>query len=69
MSEYRNQSFLGQLLKKEAAVKLALDRAGKPVTDNSAIIREVKRQEHEVSKAAGGNNITGEGVTKSGPDD
>lgn len=69
MSEYRNQSFLAQLIQKEASVKLALTNANKPITAESAIVKEVHRQQRQISKKRGGNPYTGEGVTKSGGDD
>lgn len=54
------------LHQKEATFRRIGQETGKNVVP---AIADVKRQEGQVSRAAGGNPITGEGVTKSGPED
>lgn len=61
-----DKSFLGVLLEKEAAFRRIGEETGKNV---NPAINDVQRQEKQVSLQAGGNPITGEGVTKSGPED
>lgn len=60
------ESFLGELLAKLAYVKQA---GGKTGIDTSALVNEVERQIKQVSRASGGNPITGKGATKSGEED
>lgn len=58
-AEYAGTSFLAELLKK---LSTTIATSG----ENSAAANEVKRQISQVSRSAGGDPISGSGVTKSG---
>lgn len=59
-------SFLGHLLKKSSDVQAVQNKTGK---STGAAQREVARQIAQLSKAKGGNPLSGKGVTKSGEED
>lgn len=63
MPESDKQSFLADLMTKEAAVRQAGDEAGINV---GALVTEAQRQQQEALK--GGDPVKGAGVTKSGED-
>lgn len=62
----KDESFLGALFKKLAAVKNVGAETGK---DTTAAQNEVLKQIKQVSKNQGGEPISGKGVTKSGRED
>lgn len=64
--ERRSTSFLSLLFEKLAAVQKIANKTG---VNTDAAIKEVDRQIAQVSSKRGDNPITGEGVTKSGPED
>ena len=59
-------SFIAELLRKKANAQKAENEAK---INTRALVEEANRQITQVSRARGGNPISGEGVTKSGQED